>query len=85
MIRGARRASEFCLLVSVITGAHHRSGLDMAETEAESLASQMGELLGRVETRDRQMILRGAQVLAYGEDIDAACTQIAEDFNEFFG
>ena len=43
------------------------------------------EFVGRVEARDRQMIARGTQVLADGENIDAAHAEIAENLDQFFG
>ena len=56
----------------------------MAEPEAESLVSQVNKLVGRIETRDWEMIFRRAEVLADRQDVDAACPEIAEYFHQLF-
>src|ERR1700733_7914770 len=61
-----RRGGRLGLLVRMITGAHHRAGLDMAETEAQSFVPQVAELFRRVEPGDGQVVPRGPQILAYG-------------------
>src|ERR1022692_2807759 len=71
-------------MASQVTGPHQRSGLDMAETEAQSLFPQIGKLFGLIEAGNRQMILRRAQILPYREYVDAARAKIAEDFDQFF-
>src|SRR5207245_774833 len=79
-----RGRSSVRLLVRVVAGTYHRSRLNMAKPEAESLVSQINKLVRRVEPRDREMIFRGAQVLADRQDVDAACPEIAEHFDQFF-
>src|ERR1019366_5333278 len=71
------------LLVRVIAGAHHRSGLDVAEAEAQRFIPQLTEFLRRVEAGDRQVVARGAQILAHGENVNAAAAEIAEYLDEF--
>ena len=46
-----RRRSSVRLLVCVIAGTYHGSGLNMTEPEAQSLVPQVNKLVGRVETR----------------------------------
>src|SRR5262245_13932127 len=52
------------LLVRVVAGAHQGTGFHMPEAESERFFLQISELLRRIEARDRQMVARGAQVLA---------------------
>ena len=79
-----RRRTGVGLLVCMVAGPHHRSGFDMAETEAQSLVSQICKLIRLVETGDGHVILRRTQVLADGENVDATCTEVAENFDQFF-
>src|ERR1700722_345510 len=67
-----RRRSGIGLFVRVITRPHHGPGLNMAETEAQSLVSQIREFIGLVETGDGQVILRGPQILPDSKNVDAA-------------
>jgi len=41
-----------------------------------------GELIGGVEAGHREMVSRGAEVLADGEDVDLAVGEVAEDGEE---
>lgn len=52
-----RRRSGIGVLVRVVAGPHHRSGFNVAETEAQSLIPQVNKLLRFVEAGDGQMIL----------------------------
>lgn len=51
-----RLRSGIGMLVRVITGPHHRSRLDMAETEAQRLVPQIHKFFRLIKARDRQMI-----------------------------
>ena len=51
-----RQRSSIGMLVRVIARPHQRTGLDMAETEAQCLVPQVDELFGLIEAGDRQMI-----------------------------
>ena len=79
-----RRRGGIGVLVRVITGPYQRSGLNVAETEAESLIPQIGKFFGRVEASNWKVIFRGTQVLTYGENIYAACAEVAENFHKLF-
>ena len=52
-----RLRSGIGMFVRVVTGPHQRSGLDMAETEAQSLFPQIGELPRLIEAGNRQVVL----------------------------
>src|ERR1700686_3779250 len=65
-----RLRSGIGMFVRVVTGPHQRAGFDMAETEAESLFPQKGELIGLIEAGNRQVILRRAQILPYRKYVD---------------
>src|SRR5580704_2464348 len=72
------------LLVRVIAGAHQRSGLDVAEAEAQRLLPQLAEFLRRVEPGYGQVVARGAEILTHGKNVNAAATEVAEHLNQFF-
>ena len=55
----------------------------MAETETQSLFPQIGELVRLIEACDGQVILRRAQILPHGEDVNAAHAKIAKHFDQF--
>ena len=55
-----RRCSGLGLFVRVIARPHHRTRLDVAETEAQSLVPQIDEFFRLVEAGDGQMIFRRA-------------------------
>src|ERR1700675_3040955 len=59
-----RGGCRFRLLVRVIARAHHRSGLHVAEAEAQGFIPQLAKFLRRVEPCDGQVVARGTQVLA---------------------
>ena len=55
----------------------------MAETHGERLALHEGEFIGGVVAGDGEMVFRGAEVLADGEDVDADAGEVAVDRKEF--
>jgi len=71
------------VLVRVITGSHHRSGLDVPEPETERFVLQVDKLFRFVEASNRQVILRRPQILAHGEDVDSSPAEVAENLDQF--
>ena len=61
----------FRLFVRVVTGAHQRAGLHVAEAHGQRFLLQEQELFRRVVAGDGQVIARGTQVLADGQDVHA--------------
>src|ERR1700733_1480777 len=68
----------------MIAGAHQRTGLNVAEAEAQRSLPQLAELLRRVEARNRQVIARRTQILTHGKNVDAAATEIAKHLDQLF-
>jgi hypothetical protein len=57
------------LLVGVVAGADQRAGFDVAEAHFEGFGLELGKLARRVEAGHGQVVARGAQILADGEDV----------------
>src|ERR1700691_281297 len=73
-----RSGGGLSLLVSVITGAHQRPGLDVTEPEAQGFIAQLTEFFRSVEARHGQVVARWTQILAYGKNVNPAPAEIAE-------
>src|ERR1700685_1989737 len=56
-----RRGGGLGLLVRMIAGAHQRSGLDVAEAEAQRFVPQLAKFLRGVEAGDGQVVTRRTQ------------------------
>ena len=76
------QSSRSCLLVRVVAGADEGAGFYVAEAHLHGFVLEEGELVGGVEAGHREMIARGAEVLADGEDVDLAVGEVAEDGEE---
>jgi hypothetical protein len=70
------------LFVGVVAGTDERTAFDVPETHLHGFVLEEGELVWGVETRHGKMVARGAQILADGEDVDLAVSEIAEDGEE---
>jgi len=57
--------------VGVITGADEGAGFYVSESHGQGFAFHEGEFFGSVVAGDGEMILRRAEVLADGEDVDS--------------
>src|SRR5216117_4046107 len=64
------------LLPRVVARAHQRAGFYVTIAHLEAVAAERGELVGRVVPRDREMLARGTEVLADGQDVHVLCAQI---------
>src|SRR5829696_1830636 len=71
-------------LLGVVARAHERAGGDRLEAHRVRLALQVGELVRVPVAHDRQVVLRGTQVLADGEYLDAVLAQDAEGLEQLF-
>ena len=63
------------VLVGVVAGADQGAGGDGLEAEVVGGSLEGGELVGVPVADDREVVLGRAQVLADGEDLDAACSR----------
>jgi len=66
----------------VVAGANQWAGFYVAEAHLLRFVLKEGELVGCVVAGHREMVARGAQVLAYGEDVHLAVGEVAEDAEE---
>src|SRR6266568_2080192 len=57
------------LLPRVVARAHQRAGFYVTIAHLEAVAAERGELVGRVISRDREMLARGTDVLADVQDL----------------
>src|SRR6267143_4300630 len=64
------------LLPCVVARAHQRTGFYVAIAHLEAVAAELGELVGRVIPRDREMLARGSEVLADGQDVYVLRAQV---------
>ena len=71
--------------MGVIAGADQRTRFDVAEAHLQRFGFELGELTGRIEPGHGQVVARGAQVLADGEDVAMYCREVAEDFEQLAG
>jgi len=76
------QSSRSCLLVRVVAGADEGAGFYVAEAHLHGFVLEEGELVGGVEAGHREMVSRGAQVLADSEDVDFAVGEVAEHAEE---
>src|SRR6266566_2622835 len=70
------------LLISVVGGAHHRAGLDMAETHRQGLLLEPDEFLGPVVAHHLGMLLRRSEVLTDGQDVDVVGSHVSKHFEQ---
>jgi plasmid stabilization system protein ParE len=77
-----RQSGRLCLLMRVIAAADERAAFDVLEAHLEGFVLKEGELVRGVEARHRQVVARGAKVLADGEDVDRPVGEVAEDGEE---
>src|SRR4051812_20181474 len=66
------------VLVGVVAGAHEGPGGDVVEAKVVGRPLERGELVGVPVAHDGQVALRGAQVLADGQDLHAVRAQLRE-------
>jgi len=71
--------------VGVVAGADEGAGLHVAEAHLEGFGFQLGELARGVEAGHGEMVARGAQILADGEDVAVGGGEAAEDVDELVG
>src|SRR4029077_13625562 len=64
------------LFVRVVAGAHHGTGFDVAEAEAQRFVPQLAEFLGRVEAGNGQVVARWTEILAYGKNVNATSAEV---------
>src|SRR5213083_3251721 len=64
------------LLPRVVARAHQRAGFYVTIAHLEAVAAERGELVGRVISRDREMLARGTEVLADGQDVHVLRAQV---------
>lgn len=69
--------------IGVIGAAHQRSGFDMSEPDLAAGAFVLIEFLLRDVANDRQMLLRGPQILPQGQDVNAMLAQVSHDLQHF--
>src|SRR5215212_6513210 len=69
-------AGVLSLLVGVVGAADERSALDVLEAHLEAELAERGELLRSVVAAHREVVLRGAQVLADGQDVHVVLPQV---------
>src|ERR1041384_8427978 len=65
------------LLPGVVTRADQRARLDVAIAHFHSQTLQLGKFRRRVPAGDREVLLRGSEILPQGQDIDVLGPQIA--------
>src|SRR3954453_12186346 len=70
------------VLVGVVARPHERPGGDVLEPEPVGRALERGELVGVPVAHDRKVLLRGPQVLAHREHLDAVLAQDPERLDE---
>src|SRR3954471_3229148 len=58
------------LVAGVVARAHERSGFDVPEAEGQGLGLHLRELVGMVVALEREVLLRGPEVLADRQDVD---------------
>ena len=66
------------LALGVVGAAHQRAGLDVAEAEPAPERRELGELVGVIVARDRQVLRRGSEVLTEGENGHADLAEVAQ-------
>src|SRR4051812_5239228 len=66
----------------MVGAAHQWSTLDVLEAELESVLAKVGELLWGVVAAHREVVLRGPQILADGQDVDFMLAQVAHGLVE---
>ena len=66
------------LVASVVARAHERCRLDVLEAERKRGGLHLGELVGVVVALEREVLQRGPQVLADGQDVDVVVAQCLE-------
>src|SRR2546427_12457641 len=66
------------LLPRVVARAHQRAGFYVTIAHLEAVAAERGELVGRVVPRDREMLARGTEVLADGQDVHVLCAEVPD-------
>ena len=71
------------MLVGVVAAADEGAGFNVAEAHLQGFVFEEGELVGGVEAGHREMVARGTEVLADGEDVYLAVGEVAEDGQEF--
>lgn len=71
--------------MGVVAGADQRTGFDVAEAHAEGFGFEIGEFARGVEAGHGQMVARGAQILADGEDVAADRGEVVEDGEQLDG
>jgi len=71
------------MLVGVITGSHQWTRFNMPESQFKRFLFDEVKLIGRVETRNRQVIARRPQILTNRENIHRSLGQIAKHVLEF--
>src|SRR4029077_4261148 len=64
------------LLPRVVARAHQRAGFYVTVAHLEAVAPERGELVGGVVARDREMLPRGTEVLADGQDVHVLRAQV---------
>src|SRR5215203_5921612 len=65
------------LLVGMVGAPDQGTALDVLKAELEAVLAQARKLFGRVVAAHRQVILRGPQVLADGQDVHLVLAQVA--------
>ena len=66
----------------VIAGANEGAGFDVAEAHLEGFGFELGEFAWGVEAGHGQVVARGAQILADGEDVATGGGEIAKDLEQ---
>src|SRR5688572_9395187 len=77
--------SRLDLLPGVVARADERPGLDVAEAHLRAEPLELAELVGGVVAVQGQVVVRWAQVLAEGEDVDVRGAQVAHDGEHLLG
>src|SRR6266480_6386386 len=73
-LAGGRRALH--LLPLVVARAHQWAGFYMTIAHLEAVAAQRSELVGRVVPRDGEVLARGTEVLADGQNVHVLRAQV---------
>src|SRR5215213_9427814 len=77
-------AGRLDLLPSVVAGAHEGPALDVPKAELHADLVEASEILRRHVPVERDVAVRGAQVLAKGEDVHVYRPQILHDGDDLF-
>jgi hypothetical protein len=73
------------LFVGVVAGANEGAGFYVTEAELEGFGFQFGKFARGVEASHGQMVARGTQILADGEDVAVNRGEVAEDGEQLGG